>query len=628
MLPSNYEINQAVAVKAEETVGSIFSVLRGKPITPEGAAPQLRTAGAIQSYIEDQLQTQVPLDAIRAAMELDDARLAALETDGRKLASGFMLTQRIDADNREAMQETLLMQIADLDRPAADLTVLSGVVGAVVQPNLVLDPQKVGRAREQAMRAIAPIYIEQGQIIIRKGDLVEPEHVEILRDLGLYGQKMNYAMAVGIVIIVALLLVLLVYYVKQYHPESARNRRQQLLLGLTIVVVAVLAKLAGLLHIPAAGYLIPTALAGILISILLDTRLAVIAVLLLTVVVAIVMGQDTRYVVIALAGGLAGVFSVSKVSQRSDVTRAGLIVGFTNFLAMIAFGLLRSEWYMLSYAVLGVVNGLVSAVLAIGLLPYLETAFDITSAIRLLELSNPNHPLMRTLLMEAPGSYHHSMIVGNLAEAAAEAVGADALLARVQAQYHDIGKTRRPYFFIENQYGADNPHDRIAPSLSTLIITSHVKDGLELARQYKLPKVVVDVIPQHHGTDMVKYFYHKAMESAKEDEIIDKKDFSYPGPPPQSKETAIVMLADSVEAAVRSLKEPTPGRIEGVVRKLIKDRLHSGQLDESDLTFKDLDKIAEAFVRVLAGLFHHRIEYPDMTKIGAEPKAEAETGEK
>jgi putative nucleotidyltransferase with HDIG domain len=283
---------------------------------------------------------------------------------------------------------------------------------------------------------------------------------------------------------------------------------------------------------------------------------------------------------------------------------------------------------MLSYAVLGVVNGLVSAVLAIGLLPYLETAFDITSAIRLLELSNPNHPLMRTLLMEAPGSYHHSMIVGNLAEAAAEAVGADALLARVQAQYHDIGKTRRPYFFIENQYGADNPHDRIAPSLSTLIITSHVKDGLELARQYKLPKVVVDVIPQHHGTDMVKYFYHKAMESAKEDEIIDKKDFSYPGPPPQSKETAIVMLADSVEAAVRSLKEPTPGRIEGVVRKLIKDRLHSGQLDESDLTFKDLDKIAEAFVRVLAGLFHHRIEYPDMTKIGAEPKAEAETGEK
>jgi membrane-associated HD superfamily phosphohydrolase len=241
LLPSNYEINQAVAVKAEETVGSIFSVLRGKPITPEGAAPQLRTAGAIQSYIEDQLQTQVPLDAIRAAMELDDARLAALETDGRKLASGFMLTQRIDADNREAMQETLLMQIADLDRPAADLTVLSGVVGAVVQPNLVLDPQKVGRAREQAMRAIAPIYIEQGQIIIRKGDLVEPEHVEILRDLGLYGQKMNYAMAVGIVIIVALLLVLLVYYVKQYHPESARNRRQQLLLGLTIVVVAVCA---------------------------------------------------------------------------------------------------------------------------------------------------------------------------------------------------------------------------------------------------------------------------------------------------------------------------------------------------------------------------------------------------
>jgi putative nucleotidyltransferase with HDIG domain len=203
------------------------------------------------------------------------------------------------------------------------------------------------------------------------------------------------------------------------------------------------------------------------------------------------------------------------------------------------------------------------------------------------------------------------MIVGNLAEAAAEAVDADALLARVQSQYHDIGKTRRPYFYIENQYGGDNPHDRIAPSLSTLIIVSHVKDGIELARQYKLPQVVQDVIPQHHGTDLVKYFYHKAVENAHGEEV-DEKDFRYPGPRPQTKETAIVMLADSVEAAVRSLTRPTPGRIEGVVRKIIKERLNDGQLDESDITFKDLDEVAEAFVRVLTGIFHNRIEYPEM----------------
>ena len=201
--------------------------------------------------------------------------------------------------------------------------------------------------------------------------------------------------------------------------------------------------------------------------------------------------------------------------------------------------------------------------------------------------------------------------MGNLAEAAAEAIGADGLLARVGAAYHDVGKVRRPYFFVENQLGGDNPHDRISPSLSTLIITSHVKEGIELAKQYKLPAVITDFIRQHHGDDLVKYFYHKAVESDK-DGSVDERDFRYPGPKPQTKETAIVMLADAVEAAVRSLSRPTPGRIEGLVRKIIKSRLNEGLLDESDLTLKDSDKVAEAFVQVLSGIYHHRVEYPDL----------------
>ena len=211
--------------------------------------------------------------------------------------------------------------------------------------------------------------------------------------------------------------------------------------------------------------------------------------------------------------------------------------------------------------------------------------------------------------METPGTYHHSILVGNLAEAAAEAVGADGLLARVGSTYHDLGKLKRPYFFAENQFGIDNPHDKIAPSLSTLIITSHVKDGIELARENKLPDVVIDFIAQHHGTDLVKFFYHRAKEN--DGENIQEKDFRYPGPKPQTKETAIVSLADAVEAAVRSLVKPTPGKIEALVRKIIRDRLDDGQLDESDLTFKDLNKIAEAFVKVLNGIYHARVEYPE-----------------
>jgi len=213
-------------------------------------------------------------------------------------------------------------------------------------------------------------------------------------------------------------------------------------------------------------------------------------------------------------------------------------------------------------------------------------------------------------MLEAPGTYHHSILVGNLAEAAAEAVGGDGLLARVGAFYHDIGKLKRPYFFVENQVGKDNPHDKIAPSLSTLIVTSHVKDGLELAGEYKLPDVVTQFIAQHHGTDLVRFFYHRATE-ASEDGSVEEKDFRYPGPKPQGKEVAIVSLADAVEAATRSLSKPTPGKIEGLVRKIIKDRLNSGELDESDLTFQDMDRIASAFSKVIMGMFHTRVEYPD-----------------
>ncbi|MGB9846893.1 MAG: HDIG domain-containing metalloprotein, partial [Desulfotomaculales bacterium] len=227
-------------------------------------------------------------------------------------------------------------------------------------------------------------------------------------------------------------------------------------------------------------------------------------------------------------------------------------------------------------------------------------------------LSHPSSPLLRRLLTEAPGTYHHSIVVGNLAEAAAEAIGAESLLTRVGAYYHDVGKLKRPYFFIENQLNQDNPHDKIAPTLSTLILTAHVKDGVELAREYKLPPVIIDIIEQHHGSSLCTYFYHKALENGT-NELLNEEEFRYEGPKPKTKEAALVMLADSVEAAVRSLQNRTPGRIEGIVRKVIKDKLMDGQLDECDLTLKDLDKVASAFLQVLSGIFHARIEYPDLS---------------
>ena len=306
----------------------------------------------------------------------------------------------------------------------------------------------------------------------------------------------------------------------------------------------------------------PVAFGAMLITLLLDSRLAILLTGFFAVIVGLVTGGRLGYAAVALTGGITATLSLGKVTQRSDVTRVGFLVGAANFATMVAFALIYDEMFLARHSYLGLLNGIISAILTIGFLPYLENIFGITSSIKLLELSNPNQPLLRRLLLEAPGTYHHSIIVGNLAEAAAEAIGADGLLARVGAAYHDVGKVRRPYFFVENQLGGDNPHDRISPSLSTLIITSHVKEGIELAKQYKLPAVLTDFIKQHHGDDLVKFFYHKAVESDK-DGSVEETDFRYPGPKPQSKETAIVMLADSVEAAVRSLSRPTPGRIEG-----------------------------------------------------------------
>jgi putative nucleotidyltransferase with HDIG domain len=263
----------------------------------------------------------------------------------------------------------------------------------------------------------------------------------------------------------------------------------------------------------------------------------------------------------------------------------------------------------------------------VGVLPYLEDMFGITTTFKLLELANPSQPLLRELQLKAPGTYHHSILVGNLAEAAAEAIGADALLVRVGSYYHDVGKTKRPYFFIENQLGMANQHDRISPRLSALVITAHVKEGLEMAREHKLPAILQEFIATHHGTSLVSYFYHQAVQ-AEGQRQVQEEHFRYPGPRPRTRETGIVMLADGVEAACRSLKTPTPEQIEQMVRKIVDKRLADGELSEAPLTLKEIEKISAAFIRILTGLFHHRIEYPDQVFRELRGGGDAEKGKK
>lgn len=606
--PENYEINQAVILSVEQKITALFTFIKEKiNFNSEDETSQAITSEELRVLLDENWQVHLPTRVVAEIMAatLEEYEMFSKETTRIVVKQ---MNQRITDDNLPEIRDQLrnLFEDSDIKENLREAAYLIG--GQVLTPNLKLNQEKVEQAKQEAIKEVEPVLVKAGEIIISDGTIVRPEHIQLLKDLGLYREGLDFKSLSGLGIILFALLALLGVYLYKYGRNVILSENKLALLCSVLVVVTFITKILSFVQWNLAAYLSPIALGGILVTILLDSRIGTITVLVLSVITVIVH-NSLVVAALCLIGGVVAILSVSQVSQRGELMRAGFIVGGTNVLVMIAFGLLQGDTTLIIHSYLGILNGLISSIITIGSLPYFESIFNITSGIRLLELSNPNQPLLRRLLMETPGTYHHSILVGNLAEAAAEAVGADGLLARVGSTYHDLGKLKRPYFFAENQFGIDNPHDKIAPSLSTLIITSHVKDGIELARENKLPDVVIDFIAQHHGTDLVKFFYHRAKEN--DGENIQEKDFRYPGPKPQTKETAIVSLADAVEAAVRSLVKPTPGKIEALVRKIIRDRLDDGQLDEGDLTFKDLNKIAEAFVKVLNGIYHARVEYPE-----------------
>jgi putative nucleotidyltransferase with HDIG domain len=610
--PSYYQINPAAVMRVEENVTGVLNLLR-QGIAPEGeeqdVQPEHLTISEIDRRLIRDWQIEIPQRNLEAVVSLSLTEFDQFAQTTADLVLAVMeepISQDGLRDARDAFEESV--RRSGFRDKVQQTAVLLG--RQLIQPNLVLNTEKVNEARDQAVQNVEPVQIMQGEIIIRKGDVVRTEHINLMRDVGLLKTGRDYAALAGRTLLVLAMAALMIVYLHQNRLRILENNALLGLLGSVVLTVLLLGRLFSMPAWPEAVYLNPSALVGLLLTLLIDAKVASMAAVVTAVLLGVISGFSWPVGTLALVGGLTAVLSVTKVSQRGDLMRAGFIVGGANVLLMMALGLASKDTGLIVNSYLGLISGVLASIVAIGVLPYLESAFKITSSIRLLELSNPNHPLLRRLMLEAPGTYHHSILVGNLAEAAAEAVGADGLLARVGAHYHDIGKLKRPYFFVENQVGKDNPHDKIAPSLSTLIVTSHVKDGLELAGEYKLPDVVTQFIAQHHGTDLVRFFYHRATE-ASEDNTVEEKDFRYPGPKPHGKEVAIVSLADAVEAAVRSLSKPTPGKIEGLVRKIIKDRLNSGQLDESDLTFQDMDRIANAFVKVIMGMFHTRVEYPE-----------------
>jgi putative nucleotidyltransferase with HDIG domain len=550
-------------------------------------------------------------EALQAALNLDrrellvarDAAVSALY----RLMARPLRTEDLEAARRQA---ELVLREKGVRPPA--LAFARWLVERALRPNLVVDEAQTRRAREAARAGVEPVRVRvlKDEVVVRRGEVVTPEHVQKLQALGLAGSPWQWEKVVGTGLLVGLLVAILGAYLARFQPEVWQSPKLLGLLGLLVWLGAAGTRLvAATLH----PLLLPAASVTMLLSVLLNAKVAVFAAGILAVLTGTLGSQDLRLAAVAYTGALVAVFSVRRIQRRTDLAYAGLVVGFANAAASLASDLLAGT--PLREAALnagvGVTGGVLCGVLATGALPYLEDLFGLVTPIKLLELSNPSHPLLRRLQLEAPGTYHHTLMVANLAEAAAEAVGADPLLARVGTYYHDVGKLRRPGFFVENQVGGHNPHDRMAPSLSALAVAAHVRDGLELARQYKLPQVVADFIPQHHGTTLMAYFYHRAVEQ--QQGPVDPEAFRYEGPKPRSREAAIVMLADGVEAAARSIQNPTPERIREVVRRIVHERLEDGQLDECDLTFRDLERISQVFTRLLVSMFHPRLEYPEVS---------------
>lgn len=617
-VPRIPEINEEVAKEVRNDINQVLQEIKAVQADNNTELPAKVTR--IKALIPFELSEQA-LKTLAEATPNSTDQLA--EGISETLTEIMDRGEGITSDQLTAAKDTAAGKIAAKHYSETYRLLGQGLVRHFIRANAFFDEEKYHLLQQEAAESVPAVRvsIQYRERIITQGDVVTEEHMAKLQALGLSRPQHSFTTLIGTGALVALLMTILLLYIYIHHKDIFRNGSYLNLIGIIVLITLIVSRAVMAINISQwpefgalFGYLAPIAASGMLITILLDSRLALLAVMNLALLLGVMAGNQFHIGLVGFVGGVSGVYSVSKLSQRGDLVRAGIYVGITNVLIIAVVGLIVGmPWYLLLSAALalGIANGLLSSILTNGALPYLETSFGITSTVRLLELSNPNNPILKKLLTEAPGTYHHSILVGNLAEAAAESVGAEPLVVRVGAYYHDIGKIKRPYFFIENQLGGDNPHDKIAPSLSTLILTSHVKDGVETAKEHKLPQPIMDIIEQHHGKSLVSFFYHKAMEGDRA-ESINEDDFRYEGPKPRTKEAAIVMLADNIEAAVRSLQNPTAGRVEGLIRKIIKDRLMDGQLDECDLTLKDLDAIANSFMRVLSGIYHTRIEYPDM----------------
>lgn len=489
------------------------------------------------------------------------------------------------------------------------------LINKTLSPNAIYQKEKTEREVANALTDVKPVYnkieVKKNELIVERGQRVSARNIKQLESLGMLGGISNKGVYIlGILTLIILLSFISFVFLSTVERKLLSSPKEVAILLFNCLIIIIAGQF--IIQSPYSSYVIPLAGASVLLVFLINTNAAVLATVALSVFIGMLAGGRFDVSLVLLVGGFTGIYVVSDSRRRSKIIVAGLASGAMMAIATISIGFINNYDLetMAHNAVWAGLGGFISIFLAMGLLPFFEYIFKVTTDITLLELSDLNHSILKQLKVKAPGTYQHSIMVGNMAEAACDAIGANSLLARVGSYYHDIGKVEKAEYFSENEMGAVSKHEKLTPSMSALIIVNHVKDGVELAKKHKLGSRIIDFIEQHHGTGLIYFFYQRALEKSREDETLREEEFRYPGPKPQTKEAAIVLLADSVEASSRTLQDPTPSRIRSLVQKIINNKFIDNQLDECDLTLKDLNKIADSFSRLLIAVFHTRIEYP------------------
>ncbi|MBC1377634.1 HD family phosphohydrolase [Listeria innocua] len=584
------------------------------PTTTETKLKNLKSK--LSSNVSEKITSNISDEVFTTLIEADSKDFNVMEdvitTEVAKTMENKIRDENLNAAKIRARDDIELSAISSYYKNVSKVLVSYAIV-----PNEIYNEEQTDERRKEAAQSVVPVKILQGQVIVQEGQIVDRETYRQLNMLHLLDQKMPVKQYAGFAVFIIALAALLFLYTKKQTISKAKKMQTMLIFSSVYVVSLFMLMIILFLenqNISSIVFLFPAAFAPMILKILLNEKYAFLSVLYIAVTSLFAFQNDSTsgITIFILLSGITSVVALRDYSRRSAIMLSGFMVGLINMVYVLILLLVNNSTLLqvstlmaIGYAFLG---GFGAFILGVGVIPLFETIFGLLTTSRLVELANPNHPLLKKILMKAPGTYHHSMMVANLAEACADKIGANSLLVRVGCFYHDIGKTLRPPYFVENQLQGINPHDRLTPEQSRDIILSHTKDGAEILKENHMPQPIIDIALQHHGTTLLKYFYYKAKETNPD---VKEADFRYSGPKPQTKEIAIINISDSVEAAVRSSSEPTMAKITEIIDGIIKDRFLDGQFTECDISIKEIKIIRDTLIATLNGIYHQRIQYPD-----------------